>query len=133
MRIGGQPKRTDRGLIVPIVTTDGPSADELLDAWREASRAADHAERLAKLASDAAEQSAHSAAAADEVAILAEKVAAAAERAAATARLAAERADVVAARNDEHRMLDADDAEAALQHEAEARERYHDAEHHARE
>jgi hypothetical protein len=69
---------------------------DLLDAWREAVRAAELAERLARLAEAAADDADESAKAADEIAQLAERAAVAATSAAETARNAAHRTAAVA-------------------------------------
>lgn len=69
---------------------------ELLDAWREAMRAAELAERLARLAETAAEDADEGAAAAEEIAELAERAAVAATNAAQSARNAANRTASIA-------------------------------------
>jgi hypothetical protein len=110
------------------VDDETPSTAELLEAWRDATRASELAERLAKIASDAADRAEDNAAAAHEVAALAGEAAATAERAAETARQAAHRATEVALRQ----RTDSDRGIAAVtdaQHvEGEAAERYHGAE-----
>ena len=68
------------------------STPELLEAWREASRAAELAAELATHASQVASRADDTSAAAEEIAKLAEQSAKAAERAASTARTAAKRA-----------------------------------------
>ena len=67
------------------------TAADLLMQWREATRAAELAERLAEVATRAADRSDASALASEQVAGMAEKAAVAAERAARTARSAASR------------------------------------------
>jgi len=68
------------------------TAPELLDAWRDAARAAELAERLASTALHAADRADGDAATAEELALLAEEAATAAERAARAAREAAMKA-----------------------------------------
>lgn len=106
---------------------------ELLEAWREATRAAELAEQLTKFAEEAADQADANAAASEEVAELAEKVAEAASAAAASARGAAERAAALAASRRSPGVGDARRIESdAVAHETEAREAYHHAEEEAR-
>jgi hypothetical protein len=121
-------------MYIPAVEGDTRSTADLLEAWREATRASELAERLAVLASEAAEQADKNSAVAQEIALLAEQAATAAERAAARSRLAAEQAAEIAAKSREQRVREADEtvtAAAAL--EGEARELYHKAERQARE
>lgn len=108
------------------------STGELLDAWRDASRAAELAERLAELARTALEKGERDAASTEEVATLAEEVAASASRAAAAAREAARIAASEALGMREG--LDGADRSATDARTAEgtARDRYHDAETEAR-
>ena len=68
----------------------------LLEQWREATRAADLAERLARLALESADLADEEALASEEIATLAEAAAESAARAATTARAAAERAKTLA-------------------------------------
>ena len=105
---------------------------ELLEQWREATRAAELAEGLAKMAAESQRRTAAGAAAAEELAGLAERAAAAATEAATTARKAAN--DAVAAARDTvaDRGRDDDTLTAALIEEDVARGRYHDAEREAR-
>jgi hypothetical protein len=77
---------------VRTVDIDRVTATELLDAWRDALRAAELAERLASSALRAADRADRDAATAEELAVLAEEAATAAERAARVARVAATRA-----------------------------------------
>jgi hypothetical protein len=105
-----------------------PSLDELLDAWRDATRAAELAERLATVALEAAQHADRTALTSEEIVTLADAAASAAERAAVTAREAATRA-----RHDATAFLRldteaADRAAAARAVAAEARDRYEDGE-----
>ena len=68
------------------VDDERPSTGELLTQWRDATRAAELAERLARSASEAAGQEDRSGLASDEIVWMAEKAAFAAERAARSAR-----------------------------------------------
>src|SRR5689334_9689127 len=77
---------------VRTVDVNRVSATELLDAWRDALRAAELAERLASSALRAADRGDRDAATAEELAVLAEEAASAAERAARVAREAATKA-----------------------------------------
>jgi hypothetical protein len=106
---------------------------ELLDAWREATRAAELAARLARQAEEAADHADDDAMGSDEIAKLAESAAEAAEVAASKARTAADRAASLAASKREGGLGDARETEdAARAFETEAREDYHDAEADAR-
>ena len=78
--------------ILVNVDDERPSTGELLTQWRDATRAAELAERLAEIASQAADQADRSALASDQIARMAEKAAVAAERAARSARKAARQA-----------------------------------------
>jgi hypothetical protein len=110
------------------------TTSELLEQWREATRAAELAERLAKLANESAERAEQSASAAREIATMAERSAEAAERAAEMARSAAERATAFADGASAAHVSDSDDAVTATKaEEAAARDRYHEAEAVARE
>ena len=106
---------------------------DLLRAWREATQAADLAERLARTAHQAADEAEANALADEEVAALAEKAAGAADRAAEAAWATATRARALATkmRNNEahHADLALSDTRAV---EAEARDHYHEAEIEAR-
>ena len=106
-----------------------PTTADLLNAWRETTRAAELAERLATLAGEAAEQADQNALASEQIARMAERAATAAERAARGARDAANRAMELAQKNRAGRLPDAQravlDARAG---EDAARERYHEAE-----
>ena len=105
------------------------STGELLMQWRDATRAAELAERLAEIASQAAEQADRGALASDQIARMAEKAAVAAERAARSARKAAGQAAELAVENREHRLRGADEAlVTARASETEARGRFQDAE-----
>ena len=113
------------------------STAELLDAWRDASRAAELAERLAELARAAAIKGDRDANTAHEIATLAEEVAASAERAAQAARdaarTAADEAGVLHAESDRaseaasNARASASEARDEFHHgEADARTRYPD-------
>lgn len=107
---------------------------DLLSQWRDATHAAELAERLAALAIQAAEQADANALASDQIARMAEKAAIAAERASVTARKAARHAAELAASNRNGRLRDADDAVVtARANEVEARRRYEDSESESRE
>lgn len=98
---------------------------DLLLRWREATRAAELAERLAVVATQAADQTDANALASEQIAGLAEKAAAAAERAATTARKAATRAAALVSEHRHERLRDANAAvTAARASETEARERF---------
>lgn len=124
---------TDRPQQQAQVDPDVMSTSELLDAWRDASRAAELAERLAEVARTALEKGERDAASTEEVATLAEEVAASASRAAAAAREAARIAATEASDlrdglgNADRSAIDFRTAEGT------ARDRYHDAETEARE
>jgi hypothetical protein len=106
---------------------------ELLEAWREATRAADLAARLARQAEEAADHADDDAMGSEEIARLAESAAEAAEVASAKARTAADRASTLAASKRDAGVGDARETEdAARVFETEAREEYHDAEAEAR-
>ena len=97
--------------------------------WRDATRAAELAERLAEIASQAADQADRSALASDQIARMAEKAAVAAERAARSARKAAGQAADLAIENREQRLRLADEVlVTARASETQARGRYHEAE-----
>lgn len=102
---------------------------DLLDAWRDATRAAELAERLATSALEAAEAAERGASASEELAALADEAATAAERAAAAARAAATKARDAAVGL---RAIDVTGSEEALRNartaEEVARDRYHRAE-----
>ena len=110
------------------------STGELLEQWREATRAAKLAERLAELAKASVERADRDLVAADDIAEVAEGAANHAERAARLAREAAGRARAFANQERGNRMAESDVAVAATQaDETDARNRYHDAETEARE
>jgi hypothetical protein len=111
-----------------------PTTAELLEQWREATRAADLAERLAGMAAESVERSDRSAGVADEIAKMAQRAADSATRAATVARAAAGKAKAFADENRAGRLSDADSlAVAARADEVAARERYHEAERVAKE
>jgi hypothetical protein len=106
---------------------------QLLTEWRDATRAAELAERLAQMAAQTVERADEDALAGEEIARMAEKTAKAAERAAASARTAANRAAAFARDSRAGTLADADGATRATRtEEAAARDRYHDAEQKAR-
>ena len=106
-----------------------PTTAELLEAWRETTRAADLADRLARIATESAEAADQTALDAEKIATMAERAAVAAERAAKTARIAAVHARDLAREHRDRRMVDANDAvSSARADEVEARDRYHQAE-----
>jgi hypothetical protein len=105
---------------------DVVSTADLLSAWRDATRAAELADRLAKLASEAADTADRSAMASEDIAKMAERAARAAERAAVSARAAAKRAADFAAETRATRLRDADEVVSrARADEAAARDAYH--------
>lgn len=123
-----RPERQPCGVLDETVTTA-----ELLTAWREATRAAELAERLSALAAETADRADTNAQASEEIADLAEQAAAAATRAAERARAAAGQAREAARAVREERLVEATASEAqARAVEFDARDRYHDAEAEAR-
>lgn len=109
------------------------STADLLAQWREATRAAELADRLATLAEQAAQMADRNVVASEEIAQMAERAARAAERAASTARKAATKAKQFAADSREVRLHEANAAvTAARDEESLARDRYHEAERQAR-
>jgi hypothetical protein len=109
------------------------ATSELLEQWREATRAAELAERLATLAQRSVERSDKDAVAAQEIAKIAERAAKHAERTARIAREASDRALAFAAENREGYLAEADaTVTSARDEEAAARDRYHAAERAAR-
>ncbi len=110
-----------------------PTTADLLEAWREATRAALLAERLAALAAEAANDADDSAVASEDLATLAETTADAAARAALRAREVSQRARARANLNRDHHLRNAGEAVmGAKETETEARDRYHDQEADAR-
>jgi hypothetical protein len=106
---------------------------DLLEAWREASRAAELADRLAELAHTTAERADLNAAAAEEVATLAEQVAVAATAAATRAQAAANEARQIARNSHDGAVSKAErDQTDTRAVEAQARDAYHQAEADAR-
>jgi hypothetical protein len=112
----------------PVTTAD------LLDKWREATRAAELAQRLAESAIEAAARADRSAVASEEIAQMAERAAEAAARAATAARMAADEATAFAAETRATRVRNAEHVvETARDNEGVARDAYHRAEKEARE
>jgi hypothetical protein len=110
----------------PVTTAD------LLEKWREATRAAELARRLAALAQEASADASASAIASEEIAQMAERAARAAEEAAATARRVADRA-AASARGRAGQLIEAEEAETfTAGEEGVAKAAYHDAERDAR-
>ena len=109
------------------------STHELLDAWRDATRAAELAERLATSALRAVDDAESDESAAYTLVALAEEAAAAAERAAEAARKAAARAVARTAQAKRDRTGADQTASDTRVTESDAAGRYHDAERAARE
>ena len=108
------------------------STGELLDAWRDATRAAELAERLSAAALRAADRADTDASTAHEIAVMAEAAAASAEKAAKAAREAAAKA-TESARALRAEVTGADETVASARGvEAAAGGRYHEAEEEAR-
>ena len=101
------------------------STAELLEAWRNATRAADLADSLAANALAISDTAEATASAAEEIAILAEEAAVAAERAANSARDAARRAQELARSNRELRDAGGDHAKDAHAADDVSRDAYH--------
>ena len=108
------------------------STAELLEQWREATRAAELAARLAKMAADSVERTSKGAIRAEDLAQLAERAAAAASEAAATARNAADEARALAEQSVQNNDRDQATLVDAQGEEDAARGRYHEAERQAR-
>jgi hypothetical protein len=105
---------------------EGIDTADLLAAWRDATRAAELADRLAGMASEAADTADRSAMASEEIARMAERAAKAADRAATSAREAAKRAAALATESRERRLVDADTLVASARaDESAARDAYH--------
>ena len=106
---------------------DVMSTSELLEAWRDATRAAELAERLAAAALRAVDKADQNAATAEEIAVLAEEAAIYATRAAEAARYVARRAseEAARARTQDLAHADATASETRLVEE-DARDRYQD-------
>jgi hypothetical protein len=103
----------------PMTTAD------LLEKWREATRAAELAKRLAESALEAAERADRTALASEEIAQMAERTATAAAEAAQTARNAADAAAAYAAGTTKPRLESARGSVTATeQFESEARDAY---------
>lgn len=101
------------------------STADLLDAWREAMRAAELAERLARLAEATAEDADESAVASEEIAQLAERAAVAATNAAQSARNAAHRTASVAKERRDGVSHSQDIERDTRQAETTAKDEYH--------
>ena len=102
---------------------------ELLERWRDATRAAEIAERLAALAEASVARADRDAIAAQEIARLAQRAAKHAERTARIAREAAARATSFAAENRERHLADAETAVTSTRaQEAAARDRFQESE-----
>jgi multidrug efflux pump subunit AcrA (membrane-fusion protein) len=101
------------------------STADLLNAWRDATRAAELADSLALHASDLSAHTDDTAVAAEQIAKLAERAAKAAERAAMTARDAAMRAAELARSSRDKNVSGAGRATAARAAEDVARDAYH--------
>ena len=100
-------------------------ATELLEAWRDATRAAELAERLAAAALKSADGADRNAIATEEIASLAESAAEAAEHASRSARLAATRARDIATGLRDVDLREADEAAVSARAlESSARDRY---------
>jgi hypothetical protein len=109
------------------------STSDLLEAWREATRAAELSERLARVALEAADLADQNAMASEEISRMAERAAEAAQNASETARAAAQRASLLATSARDHKLRDADvDAADARAAATRAGELYHKAELEAR-
>jgi multidrug efflux pump subunit AcrA (membrane-fusion protein) len=119
-----------RGLAHAASVFDEPlTTGALLEQWRDATRAAELAERLAKLALASATRSDRDAQASQEIARIAERAAKSAERTAQIAREASERAQAFAAAYRLGYLAEADAAVVTAQQELTlASDRYHDAE-----
>ena len=106
---------------------------ELLEQWREATRAAELAERLANLARMSVERSDRDSTAAQEIAKIAQRAAKHAEQTAKIAREASERAMAFATENRTGYLAEAEDTAGSTRtEEAAARDRYHESERIAR-
>lgn len=111
-----------------------PTTQDLLEEWRDATRAAELAERLAKVAAESALRADQAAVGAEEIARMAERAAKASERAASSARKAADRAAKFARENRAGTLADADQTVVDTKaEEVSARDRYRGAEGEARE
>ena len=105
---------------------EGPKTTaELLEAWRDATRAAELADRLAALAAQSADEADVNALASEEIALMAEATSEAAARAAARARDVSQRTRARAHLNRDQHLPDAGKAVAeARATEAAARDRF---------
>lgn len=112
---------------------DRPTTASLLEAWREATRAAELADRLAALAVEVADQADSNALASEEIATMAEQASEAAERAAQKARYVATKARELAGSSRQGRLTSASEAATGTRaDEVAAQERYHQRENEAR-
>lgn len=124
-------RSTERGDV--LVDDEKPTTADLLEAWRETTRAADLAERLATIALEAADHAERDAEASEDIARMAERAAKSSERAAQIARKASDRAAKLAQEHRTMKLHDADrDLVNARETEAVARDAYHRAERQAR-
>jgi hypothetical protein len=105
---------------------------DLLEAWREATRAAELAERLAALAAQTMANADTRAIRAEELAVMAERAAEAAEQAARTARAAAAEASEYAKTSRDQHTRGATVVETTRGAEMAARDAYHRGEEEAR-
>ena len=111
-----------------------PTTADLLQAWRDATRASELAERLAAGANDAAKLAEQGATEFEAIAQMAEQAATSSERAATIARDAATRAHAFAEQTRRQKVAEADDAVTrAHGQEVTVRAAYHEAERRARE
>jgi hypothetical protein len=109
------------------------TTQDLLEQWQEATRAAELAERLAKLAAESAARADKAAVGSEEIARMAERAAKAADRAAVSARKAADQAATFARENRAGSLADADQSVVDTRSEqTTAGERYREAEQAAR-
>ena len=108
-----------------IVEDEPLTTADLLNQWREATRAAELAERLSEIATRAADLADAHALASEQIARMAEKAAVASERAALSARKAARHAAELAAENRDDRLREAHETVASARaSEAQARGRF---------
>jgi hypothetical protein len=116
----------------PGVLEEVTTTQDLLDAWREAIRAAELADRLAELASQAVAKAEADAIAAADLAAMAERAADAAQAAAIKARAEAKRLRAAADAAQVEQDRDIGLSDEARRRESAARDVYHEAEAEAR-